>query len=101
MAYKLDMGGEARQLIRHLHPQNKQKIKRSLRDIACDPLQGKALQEDLAGLFSYRVGSTRIIYSIDHDNRIIHIVAIGPRQTVYSALERELLRRSGKKKSRL
>lgn len=93
MAYKLDMDGEARQLIRHFHPQNKQKIRRSLRNIACDPLQGKALQEDLAGLFSYRVGSTRIVYSIDYDNRIVHIVAIGPRHTVYSALERELLKK--------
>lgn len=92
MAYRVDMDGDVAALIRHLHPEQKRKIKGSLRAIAREPLSGKPLQENLAGLFSYRVGGLRIIYSTDAKRRVIHLITIGPRRTVYEGLERELVR---------
>ena len=47
-----------------------------------EPEAGKSLKEELEGLKSYRVGRFRIIYRIS-TKKIIEIVAIGPRKTIY------------------
>lgn len=44
-------------------------------------LKGKRLHGELAGKLSLRVGSYRVIYSIQ-DNLVI-LLAVGPRQNVY------------------
>jgi mRNA-degrading endonuclease RelE of RelBE toxin-antitoxin system len=88
MICRLDMDAEVRVLISHMAPGPKRKIRESLRAVASDPLQGKPLQDDLAGLHSYRVGSLRIVYSIDRSRKAVHVVAIGPRKNVYAELER-------------
>ncbi len=95
MIYQLDMDGETRLLIRHLPPARKQKIKESLRAIALNPLMGKPLQETLSGYFSYRVGALRVIYSIDPGKRMVQVVALGPRKTIYEEVERELRSKQG------
>jgi mRNA-degrading endonuclease RelE of RelBE toxin-antitoxin system len=87
------MDAETRSLVSHLSPARKRSIRESLRAIAADPSVGKPLREDLAGLSSYRVGSLRIVYSIEAPPKVVHVVAIGPRRTVYEEIERELLRR--------
>jgi mRNA-degrading endonuclease RelE of RelBE toxin-antitoxin system len=88
------MDGETRVLISHMAPARKHKIKQSLRNIAQDPSAGKTLQENLAGLQSYRVGPLRIIYSVDRLKKTVHVIAIGPRRTIYEELERLLAKRS-------
>ena len=93
MTYRLDMDGETRVLLSHLPPRPKRKVKESLRAIAKDPVLGKALQENLSGLYSYRIGSLRVIYSIDPSKKTVHVIAVGPRRTVYEQLERELAAR--------
>lgn len=50
-----------------------------------------ALVDELAGLRSCRVGRLRIVYRLT-GNRIIEIVAVGPRRTIYEETYR-LLRR--------
>lgn len=94
MIYRLDMDGETRRLISHLTPPRKQKVKESLRDIAKHPDAGKALQKELSGFRSYRVGTFRIIYAVNRAKRMIHIIALGPRKTIYDALEKDLLKQS-------
>jgi mRNA-degrading endonuclease RelE of RelBE toxin-antitoxin system len=91
MNYQVDFDAEISFLLRHLSPQRKQKIKESFRAIAQDPSLGKALQENLKGSFSYRVGRLRIVYSVDPSKKTIHVIAVGPRSSIYQALERELL----------
>lgn len=88
--HRLDMDAETRVLISHMSPNPKRKIKEAFRTIARDPREGKPLQDRLFGLYSYRVGSLRIVYAVDTSRKIVHIVAVGPRRTVYSELEREL-----------
>lgn len=88
------MDGETRVLVSHMAPARKHKIKQSLRTIAQDPSAGKMLRENLAGLQSYRVGPVRIIYSVDSSKKTVHIVAIGPRRTIYEELEHLLAKRS-------
>ncbi len=78
---KLRLPDEVTAVIRHLHPQLKQKVRAALRTIQADPQAGKALKDELAGLRSFRVNRFRIIYRIGAD--ALEIITIGPRRTIY------------------
>lgn len=79
---KLKVSDDTTQLLRHSHPRLKGKLKAALRMILDNPHIGKALREELKGLYSLCVGSIRIIYKVSSKN-IIEIIAIGPRKTIY------------------
>ncbi|MBI4366647.1 MAG: type II toxin-antitoxin system RelE/ParE family toxin [Deltaproteobacteria bacterium] len=91
--FRLDMDDAVRSAISQLSPDRKKKIKESMRTIAANPTVGKALQQTLSGLCSYRVGALRIIYTIDRPRRMVRIIALGPRSTIYEEVEREILAR--------
>jgi hypothetical protein len=61
--YRLEMSQAVRNLITHLPPELKRKVKCAFRAIAADPYQAKELKDDLVGLRSYRLGNARIIKS--------------------------------------
>ncbi|HLQ79323.1 MAG TPA: type II toxin-antitoxin system RelE/ParE family toxin [Terriglobia bacterium] len=71
-----------RELIRHLNPSMKRKVRNALNDILKDPKCGKPLQRELEGFWSLRIGRHRIIYRPDEAGA--EIVAIGPRHSIYS-----------------
>jgi mRNA interferase RelE/StbE len=81
-SYRLKVSDEVAGLIRGLHPHLKKKLRASLQTILSEPHSGKALKEELAGLWSFRVSRFRIIYRIRGARRI-EIVAIGPRERIY------------------
>ena len=56
------MSDEVRDLIRHLHPDIKQKVRTALTAIIENPSCGKSLHGELQGLHSLRVSKFRIIY---------------------------------------
>ena len=85
------MDGETRLLLSHLSPEQKKKIKASLKGLSADPYCGDELLEDLTGYYRYRVGRLRIVYSIERALKKVHIIAIGPRKTIYEDLQRELI----------
>lgn len=70
-----------RELIRHLQPNLKPKIRAALSDILADPHCGKPLKGQLDGLWSLRIGRYRVIYRPDDAGA--EIIAIGPRKTIY------------------
>jgi mRNA interferase RelE/StbE len=65
-----------------LHPEIKRKLKTAFHTIASDPYAGKALNEELDGLRSYRVSRFRIIYRLMREKQI-EIIAVGPRERIY------------------
>ena len=67
----------------------KEKIKTSLFDIVKDPNTGKALKDELKGLWSYRAKRIRIIYRFS-GKYFIDIIAIGPRRNIYQETYRLL-----------
>ncbi len=89
---KLLVPDETADLIRGMHPHLKRKIKSALHMILTDPLSGKALKDELAGLRSFRVSKFRIIYRTSGKKRI-EIVAVGPREKIYEETFR-LLKKS-------
>jgi mRNA interferase RelE/StbE len=48
-----------------------------------NPNSGKALKEELHGLRSYRIKRFRVIYRIVAPEKILEIIAIGPRKNIY------------------
>ena len=92
LARKLIIPDDVAEFVSRMHPYLKKKIKASLKIIISDPGSGKTLRDELTGLRSFRVSSFRIIYRIS-TNKIIEIVAIGPRERIYEETFR-LLKKS-------
>jgi mRNA interferase RelE/StbE len=74
-------------LLRGLHPQIKRKLRGALESIAADPGRGKPLKEELAGLWSLRVGRFRVIYRVKSP-RHVDVIAFGPRERIYEETHR-------------
>jgi mRNA interferase RelE/StbE len=81
--YQLDFPPHVAEVVRHLEPQLKQRIKAVLRALASDPARGDALKGDLSEFRKYRVGRFRVVYALDSRRRVIRVVAIGHRRRIY------------------
>ena len=53
-------------------------------DLASNPCKDKELTGTFKGLYSYRVGNYRIIYTILHKKETILILQVGHRKEVYT-----------------
>lgn len=84
--YRPDVPPAVAEVIRTLPPDVKRGVKAAIRALAMDPAIGDPLQGDLAGLMKYRVRRYRIVYEIVRPGRILRIVAVGHRRTVYDLL---------------
>jgi mRNA-degrading endonuclease RelE of RelBE toxin-antitoxin system len=89
--YRLRVPGALADVVRGLHPELEGKVRASLDVIRTDPSVGKELRDELAGLRSFRGGRFRIIYRIA-PRRLIDLVAVGPRRTIYEETLRRLRR---------
>ena len=92
--YKIRTPDEIVNFIRRAHPQLKRKIKSALKLIITDPDVGKSLKDELKGLKSFRVSRFRVIYRIA-SKRVIELIAIGPRKTIYEETYRIIKREKG------
>jgi len=81
--YKLLVPDNTADLIRTMHPHLKKKVRASLKIILSDLLSGKALKDELLGLRSFRVSKFRIIYRLSKKKQI-EIIAVGPREHIYT-----------------
>ena len=89
--YALRVPPHLADLIRNLHPRLKRKLRETLKTIVADPPSGKAFKDELAGLWSFRVGKFRVIYRIGA-NRRIELIAFGPRERIYEETFRLITR---------
>lgn len=89
-AYRLEMSQTVRNVVAHLPPELKRKVKAAFRALATNPYQAKALKDDLVGLRSYRLGTTRII--LRTAGEVVEVVAFGPRRDIYERVAAELSR---------
>ena len=89
--YRLRVPKDVAELVRGLHPELKRKVWAGSDVIRGEPVSGKALRDELTGLRSFRVGPVRIIYRVA-TGRVIEVVAVGPRRTIYEETLRRLRR---------
>jgi len=91
--FRPDIPPHVAEVIRSLHPDLKQAIKSAIRAIAANPECGEPLKRELDGLRKYRVRRFRIVYTVDQKRRIIRLMAVGHRRSVYEELTDRLRRR--------
>jgi mRNA-degrading endonuclease RelE of RelBE toxin-antitoxin system len=81
--------------IRHLPPSLKRGVRQAIRTIAETPDSGEPLQRELAAYLKYKVRRFRIVYVIDRRRRMLRIMAVGPRSTIYEEVAEQLRGRRG------
>ena len=86
--FRLEVAQAARDLLIHIPPQMKRRVKTALQTLADNPYQAKALRDDLEGLRSFRVARSRVILRIKGST--VEIVAFGPRKDIYERAATEL-----------
>jgi mRNA interferase RelE/StbE len=93
ISFRPDIPPHVAVVIRTLHPELKQLIKSAIRAIAVNPECGEPLKRELEGLRKYRVRRFRIVYAVDHKRRVIRLMAVGHRRSVYDELTERLRRK--------
>jgi mRNA interferase RelE/StbE len=71
----------------HFYKKLEEKIKTQVRDclisLEDEAYAGKRLHGDLKENCSLRVGKLRIIYTVSEKDKIVYVIAIGSRKTIY------------------
>lgn len=91
MRRRLRVPDDVARVVRGLHPAIKARIRAALDTLREDAASGKPLRDELSGLRSFRVGRFRIIYR-EPSRKVLEIVAIGPRVSIYQETFRLLAR---------
>ncbi|HYL88411.1 MAG TPA: type II toxin-antitoxin system RelE/ParE family toxin [Burkholderiales bacterium] len=81
--YRLEIRPAATEHIRRLPPELKRAVKAAIRALAEAPTAGDPLHGELAGMFKVRVRRYRIVYAVDRTARILNILAVGHRRSIY------------------
>ncbi|MBM3218411.1 MAG: cytotoxin [Candidatus Rokubacteria bacterium] len=84
--FTLDIPPHAADVIRHLSPDVTHGVRAALRALALDPHEGVPLVRELEGTWRYRVRRYRVVYEIDLRARVLRIVAVGHRRSIYEEL---------------
>lgn len=74
----------------HTPPAVKRDIKQALKVLSEDPHAGEPLEKELHGLWKYRIRSFRIVYRLIPGQRLIQIMGVGPRDTIYDTIRAAL-----------
>ncbi|OGN80466.1 MAG: hypothetical protein A2082_00365 [Chloroflexi bacterium GWC2_70_10] len=75
------------EVVRRLAPDPKKRVRAVLNALQDDPRLGEPLIGDLLGLWKVPVGQYRVVYR--SRRRLVEIVSVGPRETIYIDLIRE------------
>ena len=84
--YRPDIPPDVHEVVRHLPPTLKRSVRSAVRALATNPKAGEPLRGELQGLFKFRVRRYRIVYQVLERARVIRIMAVGERRTVYEEL---------------
>ncbi len=82
---------ETRLAISRLPPVTKRKVRAVLTAVIVEPTIGQPLRDRLTGYRRVRIGRWRVVYR--ETARVIEVVVVGPRATVYADLLTHLGRR--------
>ena len=87
-SYRVSIPPHVADVLAHVPPAIKQDAKRAIRILSEDPHAGEPLKRELKGLRKYRIRSFRIVYRLVTDRRLIQIMGVGPRGTIYDVVRR-------------
>ncbi len=89
MKWRLRITPKVQEVLPGFPPQTKRYIRESFGEILKDPWAGKPLRDELEGLHSFRAKRFRIVYQIQRENRVVFVVGVGPRETIYEQMTEE------------
>ena len=95
MLYQVKFTISVAEAAKRLPPEIKKSAKSALKILAQNPDLGKDLQAELSSFKTYRFKRHRIVYSVDTNNKIIVVWAIGHRRDIYEYLGEQLLKDGG------
>ena len=79
---------EAAEQIRSLSPEPRRRFNDAVRDLARDPRGANTKKLDhYETLWRFRMGGWRIIFNVDLEGRVVTILRVGRRRTVYDDLD--------------
>lgn len=81
--YKLIISNKVAKEIKEITKKSRDSLIAGLEEIQENPLIGKPLKRELTGRFTYRIGTYRIIYKINKQDKVINIITAGHRSYVY------------------
>ena len=86
VTYRLEFTRTAIRGLAQLHPQVNTRLKERILRLADDPKPSGSLQlaGQPAGSRRLRVGDYRVLYQVDEGARVVTIMKVGPRGTIYS-----------------
>ncbi|MCL5784569.1 MAG: type II toxin-antitoxin system RelE/ParE family toxin [Patescibacteria group bacterium] len=82
--YKIKLTAKAKKELGKIKKLHQSAIGLALEEIKENPLVGKSLSRELTNRYSYRIGIYRIIYKVNKEDKIIHILAAGHRANIYN-----------------
>ncbi len=83
MKYTVLVSRQAERFYKKLQENVRLQVRESLIILEDQPRAGKRLHGDLKEYYSLRVGKLRMIYAISEKEKLVHIIAIGSRKTIY------------------
>lgn len=87
----MDLLPVAAEAVRHFAPGIKRAVRSAIRELRSDPASGDPLHGELEGLYKRRVRGHRIVYAVDREQRLVEVLAVGERRSIYEEVA-ELLR---------
>jgi mRNA interferase RelE/StbE len=83
--YKVIWEKSAKKDFKHISYSEAEKIiKKTELALSEDPYQGKPLKADFKGLYRYRIGDYRVIYSIYEQIVTVTVLNVGHRKNIYN-----------------
>ncbi len=82
---RVELTSHARRQLKGLRRQTElaERIREALQKTGSDPCLGKELEANLAKVYTYRVGSWRILYEVHQDRLLVLVLEIADRKEVY------------------
>lgn len=81
--YRITISPRAKKHLQEIEKLYRRAVSEAINDIRVDPFIGKPLSREMLGKYSYRIGTYRIIYTINLQDKRLLIHSAGHRATVY------------------
>ena len=81
--YTVVLSRQTERFYKKSEEKDKTALRECLISLENDAYVGKRLHGDLKENYSLRVGKSRILYTVSEKDKIIFIIAVGPRKNVY------------------
>ncbi len=82
--YTLKTTNQFEKKIRKIDKSVRERIIRKIKELEEDPYKNtKRLTGELRGMYSLRTGDYRVIFSLDEDKKLILLLTVGHRKSVY------------------